>query len=279
VDYAQTVEEVYINFTWTLMTWLGSLEPISCPRLSDSTLRLPSWVAEFSQQYKWGYRYRFGDRADSLADFSAEMRQPGKLTVRARIIDTVDVCAAALERRVCQETFEEETLEEYAYKTIADWKSLANEYAHIFNTDPPQLNLSFWHAVMQGETEWRPEALHISPLPAGFSTWEFDKLDGSSIATLEGWFQTGQPLDPAKCCLPIDILRWGAIFFITIEGFMGLAQVPGTIMAGDVLAVLAGLSTPILLRRANDDESSNVFRVVATCHCYGKGSEPGGTAE
>jgi hypothetical protein len=55
----------------------------------------------------------------------------------------------------------------------------------------------------------------------------------------------------------------GRSFFTTEEGYIGLA--PDTAAPGDVLVVLLGLDSPILLRPT----TNGYHKVVGTCHVYG----------
>lgn len=261
-DYTQSVIQVYEASTLHIMQWSKSLELLRLRFPAEADPTLPSWVADFRRVGAYA-NHEYEDEDDgyrasgTLTCFLAQP-QPGALTVRMHEIDRIkafseywrgeDAITLALQdgghslRRIFRE-----------------WRTGAELYARP-GADSTQFSVDFWRTVAADK---------MSSVEKG--GWKAELVSKEAASRLDAWLdadedEAGSTLNPQIISV-LSIRAFRHTFFYTETGRMGNASEGPRV--DDIVAVLAGLSRPIILRRL-PETSKKRYRVITTCYCQGK---------
>ncbi|KAH0536826.1 hypothetical protein FGG08_006324 [Glutinoglossum americanum] len=269
-DYRKPVDQVYMNFTRTIINWHRSLDILveaSLPGLPNA----PSWVPNWSEHY---YRVTSSPlKAASISSSRFSFSSCGrKLETFSKLVDKIEFCAEPLQEQ--------------------------GDDPFAIDTAPPQLALlSCFVRNVGALRQWMTYVLQLQP-DRTLDSISQDLLDVTHSETgLEGedrykshqvfkrWFVvlTADYSSYFSLCSPdlscaLTLLtneslsryhreRCRAIagkrtFFTTSGGRIGTG--PLSVQVGDTVAILSGLHVPMVLRRVGSD-----YQVVGLAYIPG----------
>lgn len=268
VNYSVPTADVYAACTYYLMTGSRSLEPLRLRHSLKLDASLPSWVPDYSALHPHfdGSDGTDEYHADRGAAFFATYEYP-LLRVQALEVDTVAIC----DRFFSEDEFDQQLpgdpeADAHFREALRRWRCTAVNFAtHNRNRDESTMEIAAWRAVVPDRLpDCHPQSHDCAP--SGY----YKYVDAEMALGLTRWLFATQNTAEAKLN---DILRtffWTRIiqnsFFVTEGGRMG--SVLGDCKVGDTIAVLAGLSRPVLLR-AVDGKDKSKRQFLSHCYCDG----------
>lgn len=272
VNYKVPAAQVYEDATYHLIASSRSLEPLRLRHLVGIDAALPSWVLDFQKVAPYMDFDRYSNsgagnlacfQADAEANFFAQYSVASQLTVRAVELDSI---ATALYFQLYQDDPEPEPgrpdfdQERYMRKVFRIWRSLASK--HATDRDGLTMEIALWQAISMDKIPSN------HPQSSDNSGEQYKYVDADMAVGLYKWlFGKTEIRLNSKLRSFLFTRVLGNMFFVTAGGRMG--SVYGPCKVGDTVAILAGLSRPILLRRLEGEESHK-RQVVSTCYCDGR---------
>lgn len=291
-DYTLPTEEVYKSTAMRLMRWSKSLTPITFTRHRKSKT-LPTWVPDL----------RYDSFDNDLTEFNATLglpalmdeELPGQLRVHGKIIDAVDIATSRCpilshepilgsrwyhEFRIYLMQCEYVAFEGLSMRmfdkdsTEASGESVRTLLPRPQSTFHRQSRDAFWRALIRhnskaanGILKYDYELRYIPEIeswlywrPEGSKHHDHDARLNSIISTVSSKAEAAL----RDIRLEID----GRVFFRTKQNHFGQTSALPT--NGDVIALLAGLRCPMILRRTSS--SRDHYEVVGPCYYDGKQS-------
>ncbi|KAF2817429.1 uncharacterized protein BDZ99DRAFT_493248 [Mytilinidion resinicola] len=307
VDYGASVEDTFLNAATELFERAGGIRlllhaaglgnryeiptitltlPSKTTTTISSTLRLPSWVPDWTNAPKYD-RLQDSDRylrpkeyeAGGEAILTVNMKNDRVLHLSAACIDAVyelgtplfimadqGVIGTADEMSHLAVNYEE------CWKTLTSSPCTDDTYAH---TSPKQPLKEAFHRTLliNRPFEWGKS---LEDTLVSFAKWaeQLKFFRFTSFAHREEEvYQLLQIMD--KITSAVESSCGGRRLFITRKGYIGLC--PPHTKTGDLLYVAPGLHVPILLRPESfvmqqyrgTSTSASTYRLVGECYCHG----------
>ena len=264
VDYAKSVERVYTDFSKHLLTISLDLRILSTVILrhrTTTTLKLPSWVPDWSQpKYGGGILqryYRFApDRLFRAAATSTPRvhvaEDSDTVSVEGIHLDTVERVVpikSILNARNSNSCFVDATI---LHKLSGD---ITSQTAYPFTSEPS------WAAVFRTLTADRTalspriHAEYRAKFLSRFNDFELNDSGVPHNLPEQAW---------AEISKGIGAIIEDKDMFVTTSGRLGLSQEGFAI--GDVVCVFCGGEVPFMLRPRSHDEK---FEFLSECYVHG----------
>ncbi|KAI4137257.1 MAG: hypothetical protein LQ341_005222, partial [Variospora aurantia] len=258
-DYTKTTLEVFRDMMVNSIFEYGDLTLLTCCELHDERGDIPSWVPNWSVSRKckeiWGARacwnslpqakYKDGD-----AHLNVIGRRMGTI-LRAQQILTDDSSSLASVGKVPQlrETYA-------ALKSLTSW---LRDQLEILDFDE-QLE-SIYRTICGNEFSHRYEPVNENHMDFRESLAQFRVLADPKTNPTNDFLKS--------CAMLLDAFYTHALarsFIVTADSHVGLA--PKTARQGDIVAVLLGCQSPIILRPSEDDDEEE-YLVIGEAYVHG----------
>lgn len=290
-DYTLSTEEVYKSTTMRLMTWSKSLTPLAYTKHRKSST-LPSWTPDMRYD-SFDNELTSFDACPGLPALMQELH-PGQLRVYGKVIDSIDLATGRClilshepilgtkwynEFRIHLMQCENVAFERSRMSTFKQpYGQTSQEYQGTLLPDPRDTfdrksRDSFWRALTR----------HNSKASKNAARFDSQNVCMSEIESWLSWLPRAQRWDERNAWsrwnneisgvsreaettlrdirLEVD----GRVFFRTTNDRFG--QTSALPKSGDVIALLAGLRCPMILRknRSNFDH----WEVIGLCYYEG----------
>ena len=300
-DYSKSVGQVYLEFTCALIQWhecLEMLKEVSGPSL----LGLPTWVPDWNRRHDRilrGEKKAAGDSAPSFEIVSnayndagvsgynkyelkwtpnVASRNPGdmpKIVTKGLVEDEIAFCLPPLQEDKGRGPVQDDKSDEpllYNIAIMLHWLSISQQPR--FHVDPsPSSVLGTLFSIMHSEV-WEHSDHHFQ-LRELFPDWlvllnnHLRSLSSTEIPDSSAARSCAQDLKVNERLYSYHLERCDAIagkriFFTTKKERLGTG--PPSMREGDVVALLAGLNAPIVLRLG---EAGVGFEVVGVAYVEG----------
>jgi len=266
-DYSLAVAQVYERSCLAIMQWSNSLELLRLRYQPLAAKILPSWVCDFRRVAP----YMNHDWVDVSDGFNAcrgahcylSQPKPGALNVQMLAFDQIrdmqEYCFGD-EHRKEDLTFDPAGMNNSMRGLLKQWHGLATGAGG----SPSGESVAFWRTVATGKMSG------LRALDGSDLDWHAEYIDEDVASRLDHWlFAEDESENIHSQLLTAFMVRvWGHTFFVTTKGYPGSATATGP-GKGDTVAILAGLSCPVILREVPGFGSRH-FKLVATCYCDGK---------
>jgi hypothetical protein len=271
-DYSLTVEEVYKQFAVRFVSKYQSLEFLSFaglpvfPRRSGTAL--PSWIPDWSRRkcatlnstIRPATLTNAAREYQAQAEFSADRE---KLTARGICVDVVDGLAYSVwgaRSKTSQFEVQQTKSQETEYKPALSTLDAISETLVASSTPANESVSVFLEKCRESVATETKELDPTSTGPALFNEW-YQQNRSFIIAgkALEAWVQSVQwtTINSSinehareRYVNKLFIQSRNRRFFTTTMGYMGLGV--NSALPGDLVCVLFGCSTPVLLRRVQE---------------------------
>jgi Heterokaryon incompatibility protein (HET) len=263
VDYSKSTERVYTDFAKNMLNvrpYLRILSSVSLQHRSMSSLCLPSWVPDWSQQIHLGCiinrYYRFGPQKLfcaagtttprlTVSDFSDTIFIEGiRLDTVSSVIPVMSLLKAEDENSIS-------VTETSLRKTAAEITSVET---YPFTGEP------FWRALFRTLTTDR----------TAFSSRIDDDYRAKFLSSFTDWeLDEGQKLPAAawaEVSKTIGQIIESKDLFVTTKGYLGLSQ--EGFRVGDAVCIFLGGEVPFLLREEMAPNYGS-FQFLSECYVHG----------
>jgi hypothetical protein len=263
IDYDKSTERVYTEFAKNMINvrpYLRILSSVSLQHRTTTSLRLPSWVPDWSQQIHLGCILNRYYRFDPQKLFCAAGTTTPRLTISessdtigmegvrldsvSRIIPVMPLLKAKDENSI---SVTETSLREMA----AEITSLET---YPFTGEP------FWRAFFRtlttDRTAFSPriDGDYRAKFLSSFSDW---KLNEGQKLPAEAWAEVSKTIG--------QIIEYKDMFLST-QGYLGLSQ--EGFQVGDVVCIFLGGEVPFLLRESMSPNGGR-FQFLSECYVHG----------
>jgi len=266
-DYTKSMGEVYLAFTCQLIKWQGSLE-ILIEASGPGIPGIPSWVPDWSKRY---HRVFKGDTTaagnsspsfsiledvqDSKDDNDDNAGHNPRILTKGKVFDRVAFCTPELqeqdEGQLGESGVSDEASSPFHHNVcvLMQWLSLVQQPR--FHANPSNdIIIETLVKIMHSETDFSSEDQKI--LHQNFRDWTtLVTADPPSAVSVDSTLRCARALEAREPIYRYHLDRCNAIadkriFLTTAEGRLGTG--PMSMQTGDVVALLAGFSAPMILR-------------------------------
>lgn len=283
-DYTGTVENLYRSFTLAAIEATGSLDII---RHSEphTNFALPSWVPDWLIEPGnvpiTVYDDAFAAAGSSLASVQA-LADPQSISCKGFIIDRFDGLGCRWSDCWSPDSVVPSNHKSNPYSTFEEvreaiWKSMVA--CHRLPTEPLDVDYGSLLATPVLATAHLPEHSPIKDLVgSNVFDWCVSFLKGNANFQVAGrrmeeyfW----NDVEPEKidavhlrdALMQRDRINLGRRLVTTERGHVGIAL--EAVERTDVVAILLGCSTPVVLRPVDGDSESPRWKVVGDCYLHG----------
>ncbi|KAM7184773.1 Heterokaryon incompatibility protein (HET) domain containing protein [Naviculisporaceae sp. PSN 640] len=289
-DYKLTAESLYTSVTIKLLQGTRTLDVLSAPRGSQSSLSLPSWVPNWSDSsistMSLTGQSRFNYSATGTSQASVQISPDNRtLYLKGHIIDSIVSLAPILQKSSAfydtPMTSWRDSMQKFStvldklsdnQKVLMEWEVLATSFnisqyptgeslTEVFHSTiraglPQEYNMKSYYEDWRGNVlpGNLPKAVDSSRHPRLFKGAVFVQVLQDAWAPREG----------KKKHEDYPTMAYGRRLGKTKGGY--LALLPGVTRVGDVVALCEGGKTPLVLRSRG---YGNLFELVGDCYVHG----------
>lgn len=282
-DYQNSVRAVFRNVTRHIITSTGRLSILTLIRYPPNWEEYPSWVVDFTRNVLWERLSYFAWEPDSdsghkvveiknkaAAGLSAAVEAPtseDSLALKGLRIDTINGFS---------DVMSSQSIKEYGSQPLTAW----GVACHRLRARYPQLDTLARAFMLTLSANWHfdnSETMADHPMDHFWAymtrLYEVSLKESTSDEArshIEEHFATILPQSSAVAItadsnlygLHLDAAYQRRIFFTESSSYLGLG--PAILRDGDILCILFGAATPVLLRPAGP-----AFRFLGECYVHG----------
>jgi hypothetical protein len=263
VDYDKSTERVYTDFANYLLgirPYLRVLSSVSVQHRKTSTLRLPSWVPDWSQPIHLGCILNRYYRFSATKLFCAAGNTTPRLT-RSESSDTI--CLEGL----CLDTISR-VIPIIPLLKVKDETSISVTEASLREMAAEVISLETY--PFTGEPSWRAFFRTVTTDRTAFSSRIDEDYRSKFLGSFRDWNLNEGATLPAEAWAEVSKTIWEIIeykaMFLTSRGYLGMGQ--EGLKAGDFVCIFLGGEVPFLLRRI-EDYSIDRFQFLSECYAHG----------
>jgi hypothetical protein len=258
-DYSLAVKDVFIEVARRSIEIQGTLELLVICELSSIALDIPSWVPDWATPLRTNlqivYPWSACASISPIVSFSN---------------DGLNCTVTGISITEIRQTFESsavenESLEKHTQRFLQLIKPTEQELNMTYQNGQSLVE-AYAHTLVAGGFQMDDETSRIER--------RSPRITEAISRIYQEWFSTLQ--DPTSSHAPYDAESYlkcmrqtleGRCLFKTNNGYIGLS--PTSTRKGDVICVVFGCQTPILLRPVPKSNSTQTWLVVGACYVHG----------